>query len=329
MGTPDGNNHKPTDKGACNFTQVTATEDNISEYTCVFKQSYARQGQLNEKIKGDDRPQHWSNLTTEFKCQEHEKRVTSYSVAGNNPYVEIQKTCVGHKLKAGDLRNQEFTNVKKKRVVTLDVIKQIVNVLKFQIAERAKSPKYKQYYSNDYAKGSLLPKFSNSTKDNDNVSGEKISYEKCMYKILDCIRKLQRSDAKYNGYSDAKYDDYTIFQCADSYPSQIPPLDGGVHINKTTGEADALSSVGEVLSDLNSYSYNDNKIELSACEQACLYSVANYTGPTTRKAVTSTLSKSNIDLVIQTIKNDLNDCICYGDCNGYSVCWCYGNCNHY
>ena len=26
---------------------------------------------------------------------------------------------------------------------------------------------------------------------------------------------------------------------------------------------------------------------------------------------------------------DMSDCICYSDCNGYSVCWCYGNCNHY
>ena len=27
--------------------------------------------------------------------------------------------------------------------------------------------------------------------------------------------------------------------------------------------------------------------------------------------------------------NEIQDCICYSDCNGYSVCWCYGNCNYY
>lgn len=29
------------------------------------------------------------------------------------------------------------------------------------------------------------------------------------------------------------------------------------------------------------------------------------------------------------IFNELQDCVCYSDCNGYSVCWCYGNCNYY
>ena len=323
MGTPNGKNHKPEDEKACDFISYPPKEKNITEYTCVFKQSYARQGQLNADIQDDNRPQHWSSLSADFGdeiCKAHEKRVTSYSVPGNNPYVEIQKTCVGHKLKTGDLRNQEFTSVKKKRVVTLDAIKQIVNVLKYQIAERAKSPKYKYCYSDDYAKGSLLPQFSNSTKDNDNVIGEKISYEKCIYKILDCIRKLQRSDVKYT--------EYKSFQCADSYPLQIPPLDGGVRINETTGEATALLTVNAVTINLNKY--NENKNVLSSYQQACSeYSSLDYTGPTTRKAATPTVSKSNIDLVIQTIKNDLNDCICYGDCNGYSVCFCYGNCNNY
>jgi len=125
MGTPNGKNHKPGDEKACDFDSYPATEDYITEYTCVFKQSYARQGLLNADIKGDDRPQHWSNLTTDFwsLCSAHEVRISSYTVPGNNPYVEIQKTCVGHKLKSGDLRNQEFTSVKKKRVVTLDAIK--------------------------------------------------------------------------------------------------------------------------------------------------------------------------------------------------------------
>ena len=29
------------------------------------------------------------------------------------------------------------------------------------------------------------------------------------------------------------------------------------------------------------------------------------------------------------VNNEIQDCICYSDCNGYSVCWCYGNCNYY
>lgn len=41
------------------------------------------------------------------------------------------------------------------------------------------------------------------------------------------------------------------------------------------------------------------------------------------------VSKSNMEAIIDTIKNDITDCVCYSDCNGYSVCWCYGNCNHY
>lgn len=41
------------------------------------------------------------------------------------------------------------------------------------------------------------------------------------------------------------------------------------------------------------------------------------------------ISKDNINTIIKVIKEDLNDCICYSDCNGYSVCYCYGNCNHY
>ncbi len=41
------------------------------------------------------------------------------------------------------------------------------------------------------------------------------------------------------------------------------------------------------------------------------------------------VSKSNMEAIIDAIKNDITDCVCYSDCNGYSVCWCYGNCNHY
>lgn len=41
------------------------------------------------------------------------------------------------------------------------------------------------------------------------------------------------------------------------------------------------------------------------------------------------ISKNSLSDIITAIKRDINDCICYGDCNGYSVCWCYGNCNHY
>ena len=41
------------------------------------------------------------------------------------------------------------------------------------------------------------------------------------------------------------------------------------------------------------------------------------------------LNLANMTTIIDVIKDDLNDCICYSDCNGYSVCFCYGNCNHY
>lgn len=50
---------------------------------------------------------------------------------------------------------------------------------------------------------------------------------------------------------------------------------------------------------------------------------------------TSTIQKNdiilaeNINTLIETVHNLVQDCICYSDCNGYSVCWCYGNCNYY
>ena len=41
------------------------------------------------------------------------------------------------------------------------------------------------------------------------------------------------------------------------------------------------------------------------------------------------ITEDNKNYIMNTIKSVVNDCICYSDCNGYSVCWCYGNCNHY
>ena len=41
------------------------------------------------------------------------------------------------------------------------------------------------------------------------------------------------------------------------------------------------------------------------------------------------ITENDINYTVDTIKSVLNDCICYSDCNGYSVCWCYGNCNYY
>lgn len=47
---------------------------------------------------------------------------------------------------------------------------------------------------------------------------------------------------------------------------------------------------------------------------------------------------SNLDLIAKhdaleesmtAIQTLIKDCICYSDCNGYSLCYCYGNCNHY
>ena len=43
----------------------------------------------------------------------------------------------------------------------------------------------------------------------------------------------------------------------------------------------------------------------------------------------TTILAANINSLINNAKNMLQDCICYSDCNGYSVCWCYGNCNYY
>ena len=63
---------------------------------------------------------------------------------------------------------------------------------------------------------------------------------------------------------------------------------------------------------------------------------------TNLSAKLSTLSLSSIDIEKESIvsanvyaplsanvKLLMEDCICYSDCNSYSVCYCYGNCNNY
>ena len=45
----------------------------------------------------------------------------------------------------------------------------------------------------------------------------------------------------------------------------------------------------------------------------------------TKKYIRTTLLQEFSTAILQ----DMQDCICYSDCNGYSVCWCYGNCNYY
>lgn len=295
MGTPISNK-KPINGQGCLFTGVTdLTEYNISEYNCVFKQQYSIHGNLSEDIKGNDRPQHWSISRISVKCSEHNAFVKDYNIAQNNPYIEIQSSCIGHKLKTGNLRGQELPIVKSGNPITNEEIKQIVDVLKYQIAERAKSPKYqvKLIHTED------LPKFNISDNNNetDNIANKKISYANCMYKLLRCINKLQRKDT----------DEYH-FSLADSYPNQVPDVDGGI-------SRDSNGNPNRVLSPTEAGIANDRHKQINS--------------KSTRKIDTPSLSKANIEAIVQTIKNDLNDCICYGDCNGYSVCFCYGNCNHY
>lgn len=294
MGTPIKKSKKE-----CEFESYPVREENIDQYTCVFKQSYERTGFLNSNISGENRPEHWSvDNIAKLECSSHEVKYDDYNVPGINPMVKVQDSCIGHKLKTGDLRNQTFQNVKTKKIIRLDEIQTIVNILSYQIAERAKSAKYsnnKDFIG--YNKANPLSAFSNNTDaDDDNVSSEKISYKKCIYAILSCISKLQPLGTK------------NMVNTYDSYPKQIPNLDGGITKNNI-GIATGIKPANDVVNTMAPYKQVNNKI--------------------TRITETPTLSKANIDAVIQTIKNDLNDCICYGDCNGYSVCFCYGNCNHY
>lgn len=41
------------------------------------------------------------------------------------------------------------------------------------------------------------------------------------------------------------------------------------------------------------------------------------------------ITEEDRDYMLNSVRSMLNDCVCYSDCNGYSVCWCYGNCNYY
>ena len=90
----------------CDYTARSVTEENIDQYTCVFKQSYERAGFLNSDIKGENRPEHWS--MTCMHCTGFSKKHDNYNTPGTDEMSKIQESCVGHKLKTGDLRNQEF-----------------------------------------------------------------------------------------------------------------------------------------------------------------------------------------------------------------------------
>lgn len=51
--------------------------------------------------------------------------------------------------------------------------------------------------------------------------------------------------------------------------------------------------------------------------------------PTDLDTIASEIKSIDINKTIAAVKNLLNDCICYADCNGYAGCTCYGNCNYY
>lgn len=41
------------------------------------------------------------------------------------------------------------------------------------------------------------------------------------------------------------------------------------------------------------------------------------------------IKHSDVSAITTNLNNITQDCICYSDCNGYSVCYCYGNCQYY
>lgn len=43
----------------------------------------------------------------------------------------------------------------------------------------------------------------------------------------------------------------------------------------------------------------------------------------------SQILSSTVNGLVDDVNALIDDCICYSDCNAYSVCYCYGNCNHY
>ena len=41
------------------------------------------------------------------------------------------------------------------------------------------------------------------------------------------------------------------------------------------------------------------------------------------------IKHSDVSAITTNLNNITQDCICYSDCNEYSVCYCYGNCQYY
>lgn len=54
-----------------------------------------------------------------------------------------------------------------------------------------------------------------------------------------------------------------------------------------------------------------------------------YTDTITSPSSANIATAKHYNDVVQRTVGMMQDCICYSDCNGYTVCWCHGNCNNY
>ena len=139
--------------------------------------------------------------------------------------------------------------------------------------------------------------------------------------------------------------DIVNFQIEERYKSakykNIPNYNQTIeHINKSTNDekitytgamSNLINAISALQPDNNCDQYNasEKNKTLSAMEYGLIgSSEAGYIDGTKKKK-SLVLNKENIKKISDVIKKDLNDCVCYSDCNGYSICFCYGNCNHY
>ena len=247
------------------YTVVPAREENIDNFTCVFKASIEIRGDLaHNKDSISNRPEHWSKSSTSLTNPNWSADYTVSTTAKGTSMFEVQANCGGHRL-PNEITDVEYPRFKKDKVITPVEFNNLIDILNQQIERRKASTKYTVVYGNNPP--------ATITKRTEN---EKIASLKT---LLNSIKKLQPKKS-YFWPSYDRHPEQTI-----QYPQQ--------------------TTAGTIVSDLD------------------------YGKASGFNTLHPLVSKSNMDIIIKAIRTDINDCICYGDCNGYSVCCCYGNCAFY
>ncbi len=117
---------------------------------------------------------------------------------------------------------------------------------------------------------------------------------------------------------------------AEQYNALKDIIEQEINTRKLSKKYNDLSTVSipELTAESKSHIFDEQLIELNnlIVEQKLYHDVA--TKPTLT-IDNQTIHSIDINKSITALRSLANDCVCYSDCNGYSVCWCYGNCNHY